>query len=244
MMDLVLRRMGLAAVFGGLAFGATKLTDGKISNLFVVHADEHMTIPGLEELSAEERAKHVKQYMRCEEMKQHALASRKVRFMFNALAELGNVITDPDKYVQCMHCDALVGAFALTHPKTTSLVGICQNHLHEQHVVTDTLTHELVHIYDNVRAHMDSGNCVHVACTEVRAAALSGECARDKEQTRGILAPGFSEPGHFAKCVRRRANNSVRALPQCADPAVCKQAMDLAFDRCFRDRAPFYTIPE
>ena len=39
-----------------------------------------------------------------------------------------------------------------------------------------TLTHELVHAYDHCRAYVDWSNCVHHACSEVRAANLSGDC--------------------------------------------------------------------
>jgi inner membrane protease ATP23 len=39
-----------------------------------------------------------------------------------------------------------------------------------------TLTHELVHAYDHCRAYVDWTNCVHHACSEVRAANLSGDC--------------------------------------------------------------------
>lgn len=39
-----------------------------------------------------------------------------------------------------------------------------------------TLTHELVHAYDHCRAFVDWSNCVHHACSEIRAAHLSGDC--------------------------------------------------------------------
>jgi len=45
-----------------------------------------------------------------------------------------------------------------------------------QRHVNELLTHELIHSYDDCRAHVDWNNLQHVACSEVRAATLSGEC--------------------------------------------------------------------
>lgn len=47
--------------------------------------------------------------------------------------------------------------------------------------MNDTLTHELVHTLDYCRAEIDWTNLLHLACTEIRAANLSGECFFWKE---------------------------------------------------------------
>lgn len=48
-----------------------------------------------------------------------------------------------------------------------------------QEEINHALTHELVHAYDHCRAkNLDWTNCQHHACSEIRAAALSGERAR------------------------------------------------------------------
>ena len=47
--------------------------------------------------------------------------------------------------------------------------------------MNDTLTHELVHTLDYCRAELDWNNIHHLACTEIRAASLSGECFFWKE---------------------------------------------------------------
>ena len=47
--------------------------------------------------------------------------------------------------------------------------------------MNEIMTHELVHMYDHCRAHVDWDNLYHVACTEVRAANLSTECFFWKE---------------------------------------------------------------
>lgn len=39
-----------------------------------------------------------------------------------------------------------------------------------------TLGHELIHFYDDVRAEVDYSDANHIACGEIRATNLSGEC--------------------------------------------------------------------
>ncbi len=58
------------------------------------------------------------------------------------------------------------------------------------HHVHDVLTHELIHVYDDCRANVDWDNLQHVACSEIRAASLSGECYFSKE-TFGRLRFGW-----------------------------------------------------
>ena len=53
---------------------------------------------------------------------------------------------------------------------------ICHNHLGSQMEIDQALTHELIHAYDHCRAkNMDWSDCRQHACSEIRAASLSGE---------------------------------------------------------------------
>ena len=47
--------------------------------------------------------------------------------------------------------------------------------------------------------------------------------------------------GHGAKCVKRRAQLSVKANPNCADKA--EEYVDAAFERCYKDTFPFDRHP-
>ena len=58
---------------------------------------------------------------------------------------------------------------------------LCENNIYSQGHMNDTLTHELVHSYDHCRAHVDWDNLQHLACSEIRAANVSGECFFWKE---------------------------------------------------------------
>lgn len=200
---------------------------------------------GLDAMTTEQKATYVNEYVKCEKIKHDSLSSRKVRYLFNSLAELGNVIYSPEKFVQCVHCEEPLNAFALVTPENKSIIGLCQNYMKDTTTTQNALAHELIHIYDQSRAYTDLNNCIHVACMETRAAALSGECSKQREEERGILPPFVGgEPGHFKKCVWRKAMNSVKFQPLCSEPEVCEKAMQLSFDRCFADQAPFYAIPE
>ena len=65
-------------------------------------------------------------------------------------------------------------------------VVLCHNHLPSQDEVRNAMVHELVHAYDHCRgADLDWGSCEHHACSEVRAASLSGDCKFKQEFLRG-----------------------------------------------------------
>ena len=52
---------------------------------------------------------------------------------------------------------------------------LCEDNLTSQNQLNRILTHELIHAFDVCRAHYDNNNLEHLACSEVRAANLSGE---------------------------------------------------------------------
>mmetsp|Transcript_19662 Transcript_19662/g.28498 ORF Transcript_19662/g.28498 Transcript_19662/m.28498 type:complete len:90 (+) Transcript_19662:130-399(+) len=81
-------------------------------------------------------------------------------------------------------------------------------------------------------------NCIHMACTEIRAENLSGECDWVRELGSGRMKE-FA--GHGAKCVKRRAVLSLKANPNCKDKA--EDYVDAAFERCFKDTYPFDRHP-
>lgn len=117
---------------------------------------------------------------------------------------------------------------------------ICHNHLATQEEVDHALTHELVHAYDHCRASdLDWSNCVHHACSEIRAASLSGDCNFKMEFVRG----NFSLRAQHQKCAKRRAELSVGMNPHCMRPGQAKAAVERAFVSCFEDTAPFDRRP-
>lgn len=111
---------------------------------------------------------------------------------------------------------------------------ICENHVDNQATLSRTLTHELIHAFDECRAKIDWSNCEHQACTEIRAATLSGDCDVQAEARRGV-PPSF---GGFKTCVRRRAILSVSANPNCKGEKAA-QAVDKVWNPCHYDVSPF-----
>jgi len=83
-------------------------------------------------------------------------------------------------------------------------------------------------------------NCIHMACTEIRAENLSGECGAVREMVNGRVKTNTFK-GHGAECVKRRAGLSVKANPNCNERA--GEFVDAAFERCFRDTFPFDRHP-
>jgi len=120
-------------------------------------------------------------------------------------------------------------------------VALCHNNLTTQTDLEATLTHELIHAYDHCRAKgMDWTNCEHHACTEIRAANLSGDCHFSQEMARGNLANGFYK--QHQRCVKRRALLSVEMNPHCKGKDA-SNAVNNVFNTCFNDTAPFAWIP-
>jgi hypothetical protein len=116
---------------------------------------------------------------------------------------------------------------------------LCAEHVTGPQHAQTILAHELIHAIDYCRSDMDPlRNCLQLACTEIRAENLSGECNLQWELLRAKLD---SFRGHGQDCVRRRAIDSVRANPNCTDRA--SLYVDAAMERCYADTFPFERHP-
>lgn len=134
-----------------------------------------------------------------------------VRFLFKHLSRTNCPPTREN--VACRRCDAnLAGGF-----QDDGNILLCSNHLTTQSHTSNTLVHEAIHAFDSCRANVDWSNCVHHACSEIRAAALSGDCNFTREV---FLRRNFSIAKQFQKCVKRRAELSVSLNPYCDADAV------------------------
>ena len=119
-------------------------------------------------------------------------------------------------------------------------IRICEEVLQSQKHMDETLAHELIHAFDDCRAQLDFANCDHHACTEVRAANLSGDCRFMNEMFR----MKFGLKAQHQTCVKRRATLSLLSNPNCnASKEQAAAAVDRVFPKCFRDWAPFSNIP-
>mmetsp|Transcript_11604 Transcript_11604/g.24301 ORF Transcript_11604/g.24301 Transcript_11604/m.24301 type:complete len:175 (-) Transcript_11604:30-554(-) len=155
-----------------------------------------------------------------------------VKFMIDAMIKSGCKVDR--SFFTVEKCDLSVeGGF-----RPPDGVVLCSNHLETQDQINTVLTHELVHAFDHCRAaDLDWTNCQHHACSEIRAAILSGDCAWKSEVSRGNL--GIQ--GQLQHCAKRRAELSVAMNPHCKGQA--KSAVEAVFDTCFKDTAPFERLP-
>ncbi|QRV79939.1 peptidase family M76 protein [Ceratobasidium sp. AG-Ba] len=190
-------------------------------------------------LSEEEQAKRDKlkgleleesQWRRCEAWKSELMKT--MVFMIKHLA-LEGANVNPD-HIHCSPCDPTrAGGFS---PEAGIL--LCQDRFLSKSHMRDTLVHEMVHMYDHAKFKVDWNNLRHHACSEIRAASLSGDCRWTRETQRGFMT--FSKQ-HQA-CARRRAILSVIANPACKSPEEAERAVNEVWESCFKDTRPFDEI--
>lgn len=103
------------------------------------------------------------------------------------------------------------------------------------------LSHELVHAYDHCRSNVDFyDDAGHSMCTEVRAAALSGQCMLRYNIPPAVLG-GFKK--HHQKCVRSHAMNSFKTLHPTWSTKKSSHLLDQVFKPCYNDTEPFDRVP-
>lgn len=164
-----------------------------------------------------------------------------VRFMAQQISKLnvksnGDVLPFDESKVICDVCpDWKSGGF---HPELGIL--LCQNRIRDKWHLEDTLAHEMIHYFDNLKWQVDWLNLKHHACSEIRASSLSGECRFSQEFARRGFGFEISK-GHQA-CVKRRATLSVMGNPSCKDEEHAKAIVEEVWDSCFSDTRPFEEI--
>eukprot|EP00775_Hariotina_reticulata_P012541 gene12541-12674_t len=159
-----------------------------------------------------------------------------VQYMLKSLKQVGCGVGRPFFHVtRC--ADEVGGGFSTDYG-----VILCHNKLSTYREVELALAHELIHAYDFCRAsNLDLTNCHHHACTEIRAANLSGDCSLYQEFVRGNLSEAMV--GQHKRCVKRRALLSVSLNPYCQG-GKAEQAVTDMLPKCFKDTDPFPRIPD
>lgn len=95
-------------------------------------------------------------------------------------------------------------------------VWICGNRLWSPFNFRRVLLHELLHAFDFARAKLDTSNCEHIACTEIRAINLSEQCGL--WASRSLSAKDLESPldadsiaNHSAQKIRKLQQEAARA---------------------------------
>ncbi|XP_061923127.1 mitochondrial inner membrane protease ATP23 homolog isoform X1 [Entelurus aequoreus] len=197
------------------------------------------------DLFPEREAKNVKQrsvsnlftfYNKCQFMLNNTVNhSPYAKLLLSAMSNSGCEVLK-DRHFSCEDCDGTVsGGF----DAATSQIVLCQNNIQKQSHMNRVVTHELIHAFDHCRAHVDwFSNFRHLACSEIRAANLSGDCSFPNEMSRYH----FGMKQHHQECVRNRALRSILAVRKISREEAEKIVAEV-FDSCFNDHAPFERIP-
>jgi inner membrane protease ATP23 len=124
---------------------------------------------------------------------------------------------------------------------------LCANQMKSQSHLEDTLAHEMVHAWDHLKFQIDQNNMRHQACTEIRAATISGECRITKE----VWGRGqWKLVQQMQECVKRRAVLSMMGRPQIRakerdgdrGKGEAERVVGEVWDNCFQDIRPFDEI--
>ncbi|CAO3566080.1 unnamed protein product [Mortierella alpina] len=166
----------------------------------------------------------------CELYKEQLVKSSPgVRFMMNNLKKSGCPLTK--NMLECGPCDSTKsGGFSKDHG-----ILLCQNGFFSKKHQEHTMIHEMIHMYDHCVFKVDWDNLRHHACSEVRAAALSGDCNWTREVRRGF----YTFTKQHQECVKRRATISVQANPKCPSRAAAEKAVNAVFESCYSDTRPY-----
>ena len=177
---------------------------------------------------------------RCETFLKKALGHSYIRFVREKMHDLGCDTSKEENFTfKCQPCgtNKVIGYFTAAEDGSKGVI-ICEDNVEEYKLTAEhverTVLHELVHAYDTCRAKVDCNDCLHLACTEIRAALLSGDCDMFSEWKRR----NFGFKGQGMACVKRRAELSVAGHPKCAGDKA-KEAVEAVFDLCYSDTMPF-----
>lgn len=157
-----------------------------------------------------------------------------VKFLLDAIAKS----SCPHPKIRCIPCPPSTEANGMYDPEIG--VTLCENWIKDGITAEDTLAHELIHAYDYCRVKFDKDSCRHNACSEIRAANLSGDCKWSREIFRGNFEKVV---GQHQRCVKRRAILSLKSNPACKDCKDVDKLVEEVFSVCFADTAPFLDIP-
>ncbi len=121
-------------------------------------------------------------------------------------------------------------------------VWVCGNLVWNPYEFRRLLAHELVHAFDFARAQIDAKNPAHIACTEVRAYNLSGECELWNTWWDTL---GEDMVNYKQRCIKKAVHQSLlQHEPSATSLTGHNETIPLspeAFRKCYNDHWPFTT---
>eukprot|EP00397_Hematodinium_sp_SG-2012_P025043 GEMP01026135.1.p1 GENE.GEMP01026135.1~~GEMP01026135.1.p1 ORF type:complete len:237 (+),score=37.74 GEMP01026135.1:35-745(+) len=174
-------------------------------------------------------------FWRCNLFAQNAFGFWKVRTLIHALTAMKAPVDLV--MVQCPSSAMHRAGYSPKHHR----VWMCGNHFWNPFEFRRVLVHELIHAFDFTRAKIDASNLDHIACTEVRAWNLSGECDL---WTKWVTFLGDEMVNRKQRCIKEFTVASMQEGDARATTAERQEAVDRIFTRCFKDHWPFTTQAE
>jgi hypothetical protein len=117
---------------------------------------------------------------------------------------------------------------------------LCEDVMEKHGRDENVLLHELIHAYDDCRALVNWNSCEQLACAEIRASMLSGECNYMNERRRVNI--DTTVVGGYQKCIKRRAGISIKATRACQGKTP-EEMINKVFETCYEDIEPFARRP-
>ncbi|KAI1457694.1 peptidase M76 family-domain-containing protein [Annulohypoxylon moriforme] len=180
---------------------------------------------------------------RCEEFRDWAFThSPTVRFLREKIQALNGDLNASN--VLCKRCPTRLTEDGKVHRSSAGFhenhgIIICANEISNRHHLEDVLSHEMVHAWDHLRWKVDfrgEKGLKQAACTEIRAAMLSGECRWTRE---AWMRGNWTLTQQFQDCVRKRAVVALLSRPKCKDDVQAVKVINQVWDSCFSDTRPF-----
>lgn len=156
--------------------------------------------------------------------------SRKWEQLANKFRSLGYEL--PKDLISCKICEDDSSGFYFYKQKKIIL---CANNIIDSDF-DDNLTQHMIKSFDDARAEIDPSNPMHIACSLIRGANLSGKC-NNRSQFRL-----FMDKGNYARCVRELAvTDFLRYKSFGFDKEKAEDVVFGVWDTCFYDYEPYTT---
>lgn len=167
-----------------------------------------------------------------------SLKSMHASFIRNHMDKIGCPFSV--QHLVCQKCPEDNPLLAAFDPERNRIV-VCADKAAEanQKMLDIAIAHELIHAFDQCRAHVDWKNMEHYACSEIRATMLSRECLRKFQKNR--RKDGQKMTGIW-DCVAPRTLSSLKMMGM--EESEAKKIINKVYSHCANDTSPYDLIPD
>jgi inner membrane protease ATP23 len=142
---------------------------------------------------------------------------------------------DPDFNFEFTKCHENL---ASTFDDERSTIVLCDNNIKSDQHLEKSLVRGLVRAYDHCRARVNWTDDRQLACSEIRAQHLSGNCAFDFELQRGTAFAMLTLRDTYQSCIKRQAAWNMMTERNMTSKEA-HHALDAVFPVCVSDTSPF-----